>query len=59
IMENLRTTQAKNGRKMITGDCPDCGQIIHKYGSINVCPECGNRAEMAADDYICKACRGA
>lgn len=58
LMLNMRAVQAKNGRSMIQGECPDCGQIIHKYGKLAECPECGKMAEMAASDYICKVCRG-
>lgn len=57
IMDDVRTVEAKNGRTMIQGQCPDCGTLIHKYGKVAHCPECDTLSEMSANDYICKACR--
>lgn len=57
IMKDLKQVRSKSGRKMIRGTCPDCSQVIHKFGNLIECPECGQTREIASNDYICKACR--
>ena len=59
VMKYVSQVEAANGRKMIAGICPDCGTKVQKYGKLLDCPECGQRAEGKADDYICRACREA
>lgn len=57
VIKDPQVIEAKNGRKMIQGKCPDCGCKIQKYGKIIDCPECGQHREAKADDYICAWCR--
>lgn len=57
IVAQWSEVEAKNGRKMLTAPCPECGTKISKYGILKLCAECGKMAEARADDYLCKACR--
>jgi hypothetical protein len=57
IIVEPEIVEAKNGRMMIRGKCPDCGTVIQKYGKLIDCPECGNYREARSDDYICLWCR--
>lgn len=54
---NPEIDEAKNGRTIIKGTCIQCGTRIQKFGKLIDCPECNERKESSANDYICKECR--